>query len=253
MHFRKTFVEKVPRQARRRGRRPRSASRQRCAAPPPEAMRDLGVGREDIVPRTVRVPYRIHTFECTRVSGRCSAYRPHPHVATFASNARCRSPARGRGRGSSQRRGRGAARAARRHARRRDASCCAAAPARAGSRAGRRAKTTTTARSCRGCRAAEDAPPPRAAVCGAGATRLERRGGGRRPRRVLRAGQDGEGWRSRKGNRFSPGAGGLRVARGGRCGLRREGFGRRARRERTLGRLAGGWTRHRECGSTAAA
>eukprot|EP00966_Prymnesium_polylepis_P274781 6348934-Prymnesium_polylepis.1 len=58
------------------------------------------------------------------------------HVATFARNARCRSPARGRGHGPSQRRGRGAARAPRLHARRSDASSSAAAPARAGRRAG---------------------------------------------------------------------------------------------------------------------
>eukprot|EP00966_Prymnesium_polylepis_P237863 5501030-Prymnesium_polylepis.2 len=67
----------------------------------------------------------------------------------------------GRRVGGRQRRGRGAVRAARLHARELQAS--AAAPARAGRRAGRRAKAARSWRSCRRCRAAKDAPPPRTA------------------------------------------------------------------------------------------
>eukprot|EP00966_Prymnesium_polylepis_P118226 2733519-Prymnesium_polylepis.1 len=85
-----------------------------------------------------RARYRSHLFESfvrapvvvnSSPPHHCPVVLPLLHVATFARNARCRSPACGRGGGSSQRRGRGAAHAARRHARRCDASRCAAAPA----------------------------------------------------------------------------------------------------------------------------
>eukprot|EP00966_Prymnesium_polylepis_P167149 3863964-Prymnesium_polylepis.1 len=80
------------------------------------------------------LPARLHR-KVTLLYTMCPNYSRNVRVGTWPlsrGNARCRSPARGRGYGSSERRGCGAARAARRRARRRDVSCSAAAPRGAG-------------------------------------------------------------------------------------------------------------------------